>query len=81
MPARTEQKIESSEVLQAVEEDRKFVYQATIVRLMKGRKVSCFLHVIRNLTDDIDPQTPGLDSGSHCSDLGELANAKQSGQS
>lgn len=40
MPARTEQKIESTEVLQAVEEDRKFVYQATIVRLMKGRKVS-----------------------------------------
>jgi cullin 1 len=40
MPARTEQKVESTEVLQAVEEDRKFVYQATIVRLMKGRKVS-----------------------------------------
>jgi cullin 1 len=40
MPARAEQKVEATEVLQAVEEDRRFVYQATIVRLMKGRKVS-----------------------------------------
>lgn len=39
MPARAEQKAEAQEVLQAVDEDRKFVYQATIVRLMKGRKV------------------------------------------
>jgi len=40
MPARAELKVEATEVLQAVEEDRRFVYQATIVRLMKGRKVS-----------------------------------------
>lgn len=40
MPARAEQKAEAQEVLQAVDEDRKFIYQATIVRLMKGRKVS-----------------------------------------
>ena len=40
MPARSEQKAEAQEVLQAVDEDRKFVYQATIVRLMKGRKVA-----------------------------------------
>jgi len=39
MPARAELKVEATEVLQAVEEDRRFVYQATIVRLMKGRKV------------------------------------------
>lgn len=36
---RAEQKAEQSEVLQAVDEDRKFVYQATIVRIMKARKV------------------------------------------
>lgn len=40
MPARAEMKVEATEVLQAVEEDRRFVYQATIVRLMKGRKAS-----------------------------------------
>jgi len=40
MPARAELKVEATEVLQSVEEDRRFVYQATIVRLMKGRKVS-----------------------------------------
>jgi cullin 1 len=39
-PVRSEQKAETSEVLAAVDEDRKFVYQATIVRLMKSRKVS-----------------------------------------
>ncbi|RSH81909.1 uncharacterized protein EHS24_008106 [Apiotrichum porosum] len=38
MPVRAEQKAEATEVLQAVDEDRKFVYQATIVRLMKARK-------------------------------------------
>lgn len=31
-PVRAEQKVEATEVLQAVDEDRKFVYQATIVR-------------------------------------------------
>ncbi len=39
-PVRSEQKAETNEVLAAVDEDRKFVYQATIVRLMKARKVS-----------------------------------------
>ena len=39
-PVKSEQKAETTEVLQAVDEDRKFVYQATIVRLMKARKVS-----------------------------------------
>jgi cullin 1 len=40
MPVKSEQKTETSEVLAAVDEDRKFIYQATIVRLMKARKVS-----------------------------------------
>lgn len=38
---KSEQKQEHTETLAAVDEDRKFVYQATIVRLMKSRKVSC----------------------------------------
>jgi hypothetical protein len=38
-PIKAEQKAEQSEVLQSVDEDRKFVYQATIVRIMKARKV------------------------------------------
>jgi hypothetical protein len=42
MPVKTEQKAESVEVLAAVEEDRKFIYQAVIVRIMKSRKVSFF---------------------------------------
>lgn len=37
---RAEQKQESSDVMKGVEEDRKFVYQAMIVRVMKSRKVS-----------------------------------------
>lgn len=40
VPVKSEQKTETSEVLAAVDEDRKFIYQATIVRLMKARKVS-----------------------------------------
>lgn len=38
---KSEARAEQKEVIAAVDEDRKFVYQATIVRLMKGRKV-CF---------------------------------------
>ena len=40
LPVKAELKAEQTEVLQAVDEDRKFVYQATIVRIMKARKVS-----------------------------------------
>jgi cullin 1 len=43
-PVKSEQKAEVAEVLQAVDEDRKFIYQATIVRLMKSRKVSSRVH-------------------------------------
>jgi cullin 1 len=39
MTMRSEQKAETTEVMQSVDEDRKFIYQATIVRLMKARKV------------------------------------------
>jgi cullin 1 len=40
---KSEQKQEHTEVLAAVDEDRKFVYHATIVRLMKSRKVSSWV--------------------------------------
>lgn len=40
IPVRAEQKADQAEVLTAVDEDRKFIYQATIVRIMKARKVS-----------------------------------------
>lgn len=36
---RAEQKKESDEVTKAAEDDRKYIYQATIVRIMKSRKV------------------------------------------
>lgn len=38
-PMKAEQKQESNEVLASVEEDRTYVYQATVVRIMKSRKV------------------------------------------
>lgn len=71
MPARAELKVEATEVLQAVEEDRRFVYQATIVRLMKGRKV-CLICGLHRAALMIDSETSSVDSGSHCSDLREL---------
>jgi len=74
MPARAELKVEATEVLQAVEEDRRFVYQATIVRLMKGRKV-CSNFGLHWAPLMIDSQTSGVDPGSYCSDLCELASS------
>jgi len=71
MPARAELKVEATEVLQAVEEDRRFVYQATIVRLMKGRKV-CFYFGLKWTALMIDSQTSSFDPGSNCSDLCKL---------
>jgi hypothetical protein len=71
MPARAELKVEATEVLQAVEEDRRFVYQATIVRLMKGRKVS-FSCCSTGGVLMIDSQTSSIDPGGHCADLCKL---------
>jgi cullin 1 len=53
MPIRAEQKTEANEVLQAVDEDRKFVYQATIVRLMKARKTMKHQALIQEVTATI----------------------------
>lgn len=68
---KSEARAEQKEVIAAVDEDRKFVYQATIVRLMKGRKV-CFLSrpIFAN-TDGArsDHATSSSYSRSHCSDF------------
>lgn len=39
LPIKAEVKAEAQDVLKAVDEDRKYVIQATIVRIMKARKV------------------------------------------
>jgi hypothetical protein len=79
MPARAELKVEATEVLQAVEEDRRFVYQATIVRLMKGRKV-CYNFGLKWAALMIDSQTSSFDPGSYCSDLCKLPGSLATGQ-
>lgn len=50
---RAEQKAEATEVLQAVDEDRKFVYQATIVRNMKARKTMKHQALIQEVAQHI----------------------------
>ena len=72
MPARAEQKVEATEVREAVEEDRRFVYQATIVRLMKGRKVGPCVFRSWKFADSADLEASGFDPGSHGPDLCKL---------
>ncbi|BEI85603.1 hypothetical protein CcaverHIS002_0510040 [Cutaneotrichosporon cavernicola] len=50
-PVKAEQKAEATEVLQAVDEDRKFVYQATIVRIMKARKTMKHQGLIQEVSE------------------------------
>ncbi|WWC88344.1 uncharacterized protein L201_003254 [Kwoniella dendrophila CBS 6074] len=58
---KSEQKAEAKEVLQAVDEDRKFIYQATIVRLMKGRKTMQHQALIQEVTAQISSKfTPKI---------------------
>ncbi|WVF68727.1 hypothetical protein IAT40_003499 [Kwoniella sp. CBS 6097] len=58
---KSEQKAEAKEVLQAVDEDRKFIYQATIVRLMKGRKTMQHQALIQDVTTQISAKfTPKI---------------------
>lgn len=68
---KSEARAEQKEVIAAVDEDRKFVYQATIVRLMKGRKV-CFSSRLTFANTDgvrLDHATSSPYSRSHCSDF------------
>lgn len=39
MPVKSESKAEAADVMKTVDEDRRLVIQATIVRIMKSRKV------------------------------------------
>ena len=45
MPIKAEQKAESTDVLKTVDEDRKYVIQATIVRYVVYLAESCFIVV------------------------------------
>lgn len=53
VPVKSEQKAEHTEIQQAIEEDRKFVYQATIVRLMKSRKTSKHAPLVQDVASQI----------------------------
>nr|KIR44787.1 Cullin 1 [Cryptococcus bacillisporus CA1280] len=58
---KSEARAEQKEVIAAVDEDRKFVYQATIVRLMKGRKTMQHQALIQEVTAQISSKfTPKI---------------------
>lgn len=63
-------KAESSDVLKTVDEDRKYVIQATIVRIMKARKVRLFEYGSVVLTwRFIDHEESIFDSRGHFADF------------
>ncbi|KAF8682947.1 Cullin protein [Rhizoctonia solani] len=63
-PIKAEVKQESSDVLKAVDEDRKYVIQATIVRIMKARKTMKNQVLIQEVTSQIStrfaPRIPDI---------------------
>ncbi|KIY44800.1 Cullin-domain-containing protein [Fistulina hepatica ATCC 64428] len=64
MPIKAEVKAESTEVLKIVDEDRKYVIQATIVRIMKARKTmknqQLVQEVIAQLSQRFAPKVPDI---------------------
>ncbi|KAJ7057195.1 Cullin [Mycena amicta] len=64
MPIKAEVKAEASEVLKAVDEDRKYVIQATIVRIMKARKTmknqALIQEVISQISQRFAPKIPDI---------------------
>nr|GAT58085.1 ubiquitin-protein ligase [Mycena chlorophos] len=64
MPIKAEIKAEASEVLKAVDEDRKYVIQATIVRIMKARKTmknqALIQEVISQISQRFAPKIPDI---------------------
>ncbi|EKM79832.1 hypothetical protein AGABI1DRAFT_113105 [Agaricus bisporus var. burnettii JB137-S8] len=64
LPIKAEVKAESSDVLKAVDEDRKYVIQATIVRIMKARKTmknqALIQEVISQITQRFAPKIPDI---------------------
>ena len=73
-PIKAEQKAESTDVLKTVDEDRKYVIQASIVRYVTSRRSStgtftyrcCYLQYHEGTKDD---EEPGAYPGSHYADL------------
>ncbi|KAG7447720.1 winged helix DNA-binding domain-containing protein [Guyanagaster necrorhizus] len=63
-PIKAEVKAESSDVLKAVDEDRKYVIQATIVRIMKARKTmkdqALIQEVISQISQRFAPKIPDI---------------------
>ncbi|KAH9936676.1 Cullin-domain-containing protein [Fomitopsis serialis] len=64
MPIKAEQKAESAEVQKIVDEDRKYVIQATIVRIMKARKQmknqALIQEVISQISQRFTPKLPDI---------------------
>ncbi|KAJ7455823.1 Cullin [Mycena latifolia] len=64
LPIKAEVKAESSDVLKAVDEDRKYVIQATIVRIMKARKTmknqALIQVVISQISQRFAPKIPDI---------------------
>ncbi|KAI0081580.1 Cullin-domain-containing protein [Panus rudis PR-1116 ss-1] len=64
MPIKAEQKAESTDVLKTVDEDRKYVIQATIVRIMKARKTmknqQLIQEVITQISQRFAPKLPDI---------------------
>ncbi|KAH8081415.1 Cullin-domain-containing protein [Filobasidium floriforme] len=58
VPMKAEQKKESDEVTKAAEEDRKYIYQATIVRIMKSRKTMKHQHLINEVSQHVSKNFP-----------------------
>ncbi|KAJ3517434.1 hypothetical protein NLJ89_g499 [Agrocybe chaxingu] len=63
-PIKAEQKAESTDVLKTVDEDRKYVIQATIVRIMKARKTMknqpLIQEVISQISQRFAPKIPDI---------------------
>ena len=63
-PIKAEVKAESSEVMKTVDEDRKYVIQATIVRIMKARKTmknqALIQEVIQQISQRFTPKIPDI---------------------
>ncbi|EKM79404.1 hypothetical protein AGABI1DRAFT_120802 [Agaricus bisporus var. burnettii JB137-S8] len=64
LPIKSETKAETTEVLKIVDEDRKYVIQATIVRIMKARKTmknqALIQEVITQLSPKFAPKIPDI---------------------